>query len=193
MIPWNSFPYEVQLLIIIEAVNTPNILSSVSILLDFFLLSHDVHDLLLGSPQRGIKPHNHLFLRLFETRFDAAAPRRRLLSRDGILTADIFAAVFKQRCHTLKDIKNGRLIELLINGGLERDKLERILWDVYLMLLEDDGKNMAQLEHAGIEVFLRNIMLAVVAHEMGDDGWPQETEVLQLAAASFAIVSDRGN
>lgn len=180
------------MLIVIEAVNTPDNLNPVSTLLDFLLLSRDVHDDLVGAPQRGIPAHNDLFLRLFETRFDAAAPRRRFAYRRATLTTDMFADSFKQRCQFLRDIRNGMMLQLLVQNGMTRDKLDTVLWEVYMMLLEDDGKNMAQLEHAGAESWLRIVMLSLMAHDLDDDGWPEETTALQLAAASFAIISDRG-
>ncbi|KAF8522812.1 hypothetical protein JB92DRAFT_2886140 [Gautieria morchelliformis] len=105
----------------------------------------------------------------------------------------MFATVFKARSQLLSQIRNGTLLQSLVHGELGREEFEDVLWDVYLMLLEDDGKNMAQLEHSGIESWLRGVLLSFMDCEKGDDGWPIETTILQLTAASFAIVSDRAS
>ncbi|KAF8588315.1 hypothetical protein K439DRAFT_1658539 [Ramaria rubella] len=195
MISWSSLPYEVQLSIVVEVVNTPDVLAPASALLDILLVSPDIHDSVLGASARGIEAHNDLYLRLFNSRFDSAGPIRRLakLAPGGLFTPDIFAVVFKYRCSLLRDIQSGAWFRRIETGHLDRKQFERALWEVLLMLWEDEGQNLMQLEHAGVENWLRDIILFFVEEDMGADGWPTETLILQLAAASFAIVSDRAS
>lgn len=61
------------------------------------------------------------------------------------------------------------------------------------MLLDDDGNNMLQLQASHVKQFLLEQVLSRIENDLDEHGWPRETTPLQLAAASFAILSDRGS
>ncbi|KIJ53582.1 hypothetical protein M422DRAFT_25426 [Sphaerobolus stellatus SS14] len=183
---WSDLPYEVQEMIVAEAVTN---FDEVSTLHNIFLVSKDVHDSLVGAPERNVEVNEHIFQVLFESIFDSAAAVRRL-GPSYQLTPNIYAATFKERCTLLNKIQARKLI---INNNVDTGVLEAALWEVYFMLLDDDGKNMVQLERAGMQQFIKDLLLELVRVDRDEYGWIKETPYLQLAAACFSIMSDRAS
>lgn len=181
MLPWHSFPYEIQHLIVVELVAS---FDGIRELYNLLLTSKSLHDRLVGAPSRGIPQDDRLYFLLYKSLFDDQAGRRRLAIKH---TPNAYAQVFKYRCHLLNRIRSASW------QSLDSDQLLRGLWEIYLMLLEDDGNNMRQLEAAGVKPFLLDQLLTRIENDLDEDGWPRETTHLQLSAASFTIMSDRGN
>jgi len=180
---WLDLPYEVQELVVAELVTN---FDEVQCLRNLLLVSVEVHDTLVGATQRGFAANNHIFIVLFEHIFDSAAAIRRLGSKSDI-SAYVYAATFKERCKLLKAIKTGRFMREITT----REELAEKLWLIYLMLLDDDGKNCKQLDLAGTTKFMRDLLFDIVLNERDENEWPIETDYLQLTAACFWILADR--
>ncbi|KAI5119261.1 hypothetical protein M0805_007264 [Coniferiporia weirii] len=85
-----------------------------------------------------------LYARICAAKFDLTAPARRLAARADALAAPVLAAELVKRCRVLKRLRSlvgARAAPSPENG---RD-LDELLWTVFLMVLEDDGCNAAQL------------------------------------------------
>lgn len=97
----------------------------------------------------------HLYARIFASKFDLAAPLRRL--GPSALTVTALASELRSRCSVLKRIRNTvdclmRRPPLLPN---ELETLDDTLWVAYFMMLENDGKNARQLrDYARIDNWL---------------------------------------
>ncbi|GJJ13154.1 hypothetical protein Clacol_007405 [Clathrus columnatus] len=180
MLSWHALPDELQLLIVIELAGS---FDTIHELYNLFLVSKSLHDRLVGAPSRGITENNSLYFLLFKSMYDDQAVKRRLKIQ---LTPAIYAKELKYRCQLLKRIRSGSW------KSLNSEELLRGLWHIYLMLLDDDGNNLRQLQVAGVKQFLLDQVLMRLQDDL-EDGWPKETIYLQLSAASFAIMSDRAD
>jgi len=118
----------------------------------------------------------------FSDRFDVSSPRRRLL-QDGLGYQGMEEEV-KQRYIALqiirrKDIWNPNLAEAFAT--------------IYIMLLEDDGRNWEQVLWAGLPAFIPIFMRERLLEGASDShGWPLENELNTLAIALFWLISSRG-
>lgn len=184
---WLSLPHEVQQIIVSEVVTGFDTSHQV---LNILLVSRRVHSALMGAPHRGIPAHFGLFRLLFDRLFDSEAPIRRMGPHYD-LTNEILANVWKRRCFILNRVANQTWLHLITSGQLDPSILWGVLLEIYFMLLDDDGRNMIQLERANTANFLKEVMLMYL-QDQDEHGWPKETLQLQLAAAGFSIISDRG-
>ncbi|CAA7267463.1 unnamed protein product [Cyclocybe aegerita] len=103
------------------------------------LLSRRVHEAV------SKKSNPHLYAKIFRCKFDASAATRRFSER--WLTSRCLTSELVKRFKALKRIKAGQFDV-------------KDLWTAYMMILEDDGKNKAQLlEYAGFDKWFRNPMV----------------------------------
>ena len=96
--------------------------------------------------------NEHLYARIFSAKFDTAAAERRLGPK--WIVPGVLALELQRRCFYLKRLR--AQVDARINEGSDDDTLEELLFHVYLMMLENDGKNALQLrEYGRIESWLR--------------------------------------
>ncbi|WFD36034.1 hypothetical protein MCUN1_002905 [Malassezia cuniculi] len=153
-----ALPVEVLERVAYEAVRTDT--GPPAGLTSLLLVSRHVHDTLAGSI---------LYARLFCSSFDTDAIARRF----GLLERSTAAAELVKRFRALHAVRSG-------------DYTVEHLWTIYLIALEDDGRNIRQLEWANTAAVLESHADTGVA--------PSETEEAALALGIRAILSggDRG-
>lgn len=142
----------------------------------------------------------HLYARIFAAKFDASAPIRRLGANE--LTVMALATELKRRCTILKRIR-AKLDCLVVCPHMRRSEeepgmLDSILWVAYLMMLENDGKNEAQLrEYAKLDDWLLDFWF----HSEGSSRanlaidakrWPQNSTQTALAMWLFWFLLQPG-
>ncbi|KAF8903700.1 hypothetical protein CPB84DRAFT_1961070 [Gymnopilus junonius] len=89
--------------------------------------------------------NTHLYARIFHFKFDSSALERRLSPRWRTT-----------KCLTAELIKRFRAMKRIKAMGLDVDDV----WTAHLMLLENDGKNEAQLmEYAGFRLYLKTLLI----------------------------------
>lgn len=107
----------------------------------------------------ALSPANtpHLYARIFAAKFDLAAPLRRL--GPSALTASALMGELRSRCIVLKRIRAAKdcLEDKSPDTTNGEDMLDDVLRTAYFMMLENDGKNFAQLKnYANIGDWLTN-------------------------------------
>lgn len=123
--------------------------------------------------------NHHLYARIFHFKFDAAAAEARLGS--DRLTSWALADELRRRCIVLKRLRahtDSTVTALQSNGGGSNMSLRDLLFTAYVLILENEGKNMDQLESYGrIHDWIRDFWfdpngssLAVYRIRTGD--WP---------------------
>jgi hypothetical protein len=119
---------------------------------------------------------------LFLEKFDISSPRRHLL-QDRLEVQNMEDEV-KQRYIALqiirrRDMWNPNLVEAFAT--------------IYVMLLEDDGRNWEQVLWAGLPTFIPIFMRERLLEGASDNhGWPLENELNTLAITLFWLISSRG-
>jgi hypothetical protein len=95
--------------------------------------------------------------------FDVGAVSRRLFHpRDSDLADELHRC-----CNVLKAIRRGDFID---SDGVI---VEETLFSAYILMLSNDGKNYAQLEHAGLDDYVnRFIATRVWVGTETNQGWP---------------------
>ncbi|EJD42936.1 hypothetical protein AURDEDRAFT_114837 [Auricularia subglabra TFB-10046 SS5] len=137
---------------------------------------------------------DHLRARIFRDLFDTAAAARRF--GPGALLVPVLDRELVSRCQALTRLRHGRLPPPHLAPAHD-------LWLVYLMLLEDDGKNMAHVLHYAnvrtgilrrVEAFMDQSPAAPPTH------WPAESVpnalmawILALTDSEEAILEDSHN
>jgi hypothetical protein len=146
----------------------------------------------------SITSNHHLYAQIFAHKFDLAPAIRRLGAR--VSSSVFLSSELRRRCLHMRRIKhrsdavvtNPECVDDVEGGGGEsEDTLRATLWTAYLMMLENDEKNEAQLrEYAGIEGWLRQYWfdedgasMAKYAIRLGQ--WPSNTEHASLAMWLF--------
>ncbi|RDB17639.1 hypothetical protein Hypma_001088 [Hypsizygus marmoreus] len=142
----------------------------------------------------SIHSNHHLYARVFAHKFDIGPIVRRLGPERT--TPDILTSELRRRCFCLKRIR-ARLDSIASSaGGEEGDKEEdtsrhELLFQAYLLMLENEGKNEQQLrEYARIDLWLREYwfdeMGASCAVEcLQTEEWLPDTEERSLAMWLF--------
>jgi len=127
--------------------------------------------------------NSYLSFTLFMDRFDAPSPRRHYPSSqltDGNLECEL-----RKRFQALQRIRRGDTADPDILDSLST---------IYIMMLEDDGRNWDQLLWAELPSFMRRFLrerLMVGAET--NNGWPTENEVNMLAVSIFWLMSSSGS
>ncbi|KAJ7621964.1 hypothetical protein DFH06DRAFT_1232337 [Mycena polygramma] len=101
-----------------------------------------------------------LYSRIFKYKFDSSAVRRRAFDP----TPKQYYDQLRLYCTQLRKLR-----------GQVQDDCDEVLFCAYLMMLENDGRNAAQLEHAGLDSYLD----VFVRTRLWDDshnshGWPTD-------------------
>ncbi|KAJ3516509.1 hypothetical protein NLJ89_g1083 [Agrocybe chaxingu] len=134
------------------------------------LLSRRVHEAV------SQKSNPHLYAKIFRYKFDVSAATRRFSER--WLTSRCLTSELVKRSKALKRIKAGQFDV-------------KDLWTAYLMILEDDGKNKAQLlEYAGFDKYLRSVIIYRIGSS-DDSRWFRNPTVDTLVLWLLWSISDR--
>jgi hypothetical protein len=112
-------------------------------------------------------------------KFDQAAPVRRL----GQLSKEQVRLEFRQRVTALRCFRRGDAYD---------PQLPDALWRAYLMVLEDEGRNSAQLRGAGLLPLLQSYIRHRLRNPAKNDGWPLEDETNTLVVVLFFLLSSQG-
>ncbi|KAI0049023.1 hypothetical protein FA95DRAFT_1604703 [Auriscalpium vulgare] len=124
-----------------------------------------------------LNPHDNprVHAQLFALKFDTAATTRRL-PPDASLPIHL-ACELRTRFSALKCFRRHDIYDPV---------LPHAFLVAYIMLLEDDGKNIAHLEAAGLPALVEEYLIGRL-HEGADEanGWPASTEMNSLAVTLF--------
>lgn len=129
-------------------------------------------------------PHNrHLYARIFRAKFDYRAAFRRFGAR-ATYTANL-ANQLRIYCQCLTHIRRGDIMS---------NHTPRFLWAAFLMMVESDGKNEAQLlEWAGLKTFAdRFVRERLWEGRDNYNGWPAESVTNSLALWLMWLTTDEG-
>lgn len=78
-------------------------------------------------------------------------------------------------------------------GDILAPTVEDDLWTAYLMILENDGRNIAHLdEYANLYDFVDRFVRVRLAHDKVDTGWPKESPSNALAVWLLWMMTDNG-
>lgn len=114
--------------------------------------------------------------------FDLGAARRRFGPR-GIHSSHLVDQLTLY-CATLQDIRD---------GDIYSEDLAHTLWTAFFMMMENDGKNRAQLEWAGLDNFINRRVRIMLYEGRGEfRGWPAESEENALALWLMVMTIDEG-
>jgi len=150
-------------------------------LLSLILSCRNIHRAL--SPEAN----PHLSARIFKHKFDISAAIRRLGPQ--IATPVTLAKELCKRFVYMKRIR--RRTDTRIRTADNSQMLGELLWFAYLMMLENDEKNVKQLrEFAGMEQWLMEYWFdddsaSLASKVLSEDGWPLENEHNSLAMWLF--------
>ncbi|KAI0673134.1 hypothetical protein C8Q78DRAFT_1022947 [Trametes maxima] len=151
---------------------------------------------LLGADRRthtalSMPSNPYLWSRIFAHKFDTSSALQRLTDRSICPTE--MCEEFRKRCIWLKHIRR-RTDSLATSYTLSpthRLNLQTVLWMAYLMMLENEGKNVRQLrEYAGFDVWLKDFLFhpsgaSLAAWSVRIDLWPPNDERTALALWLF--------
>jgi hypothetical protein len=121
---------------------------------------------------------------VYRLKFDVTAAPRRYGPR--AVKAGNLIQQLRRNSVTLTTFRHHKLV------GHEHND-ERVLphlWQVFLLLMEDDGKNRLQLEWAGVYEFVRDY--AVRRNWAGPGGWPVDKPVHSLVLWIMWLMIDHG-
>lgn len=124
-----------------------------------------------------------LCARIFTQMFDYRAANRRI-GGHAVYTPNLTSQLRKQ-CLALKHIRAGDIYSEAVEGDL---------WTAFFMLLENDGKNAAQLFDFGKldEYVDRFIHVRLWENRDQYNGWPAESTANALAVWIYGMSIDRG-
>ena len=174
-------------------VATDSFLGPPSSLLPLLLVNRQINSCI------SIVTNHHLYARIFSHKFDTAAPLARL--GEETLVSQAFAEELKRRCIVLKRLR-ARIDSTIYARHADEDNLKLSIHDVlftsYILMLENDGKNEAQLEEYGnmkawIREFwfdARGASLAVYSIRTGN--WPPNRPETALGMWLFWFLLDTG-
>lgn len=119
---------------------------------------------------------------LFLDKFDISSPGRHLLQ--GRLNNQNMEQEVKRR-----DIA----LQIIRRRDIWNPNLAEAFATIYVMLLEDDGRNWEQVLFAGLPTFIPIFMRERLLEGASDNhGWPLENELNTLAVVLFWLISSRG-
>ena len=123
----------------------------------------------LVNTQLSFKHNSYLYARLFRIMFDTIAVRRRF--GDEVLYSQNLAEQLRTYCTAL-----GRIQARDLQSPIDT------LWQAFFMLMEDDGRNSAQLEKAGLRVYAEQyVRERLMDRSEESHGWPAESTANALA------------
>ncbi|KAI6154220.1 hypothetical protein BKA82DRAFT_4098882 [Pisolithus tinctorius] len=118
----------------------------------------------------GITTNPHIFASYFASHHDVSSAR------------PAYAAQLLRYTHTLARIRS---------GDIHADDVCHTFWTSYLMLLEDDGKNRASLEAAGLPEFVDRFVREHL-YDGHRNGWPADNAVNSLALWLLWLTTTEG-
>ena len=133
--------------------------------------------------QLSLASNVHLYARIFAAKFDTAAAQRRL--GPNRIDPSVLALELQRRCYYLKRLR--AQIDARYTQASNDSTLQDLLFYVYLMMLENDGKNERQLrEYGNIESWLTIYWFdergsSLVASSILMDKWPTNGTNLSIA------------
>lgn len=127
--------------------------------------------------------HNrHLYARIFRCRFDVRASKRRF--SDPAHFSSNLAQQLRVYSAALTRIRRG----IMLSSTVEHD-----LWSAFFLMAENDGRNEAQLEWAGLRAFVaRFVGETLWLGREACHGWPAERPASALALWLMWATSDAG-
>ncbi|KAG2039047.1 hypothetical protein BDR03DRAFT_952673 [Suillus americanus] len=132
----------------------------------------------------------HLCSRIFESKFDLSAAVRRLGQQ--VATPDVLSKELRKRFVCLKRIRARADSQIRTPDTMSNSPIvSELLWLAYLMMLENDGKNVKQLrEYAGMEQWLMEYWFddegaSLASKTLLEDEWPLDNEHNSLAMWLF--------
>ncbi|KIO07216.1 hypothetical protein M404DRAFT_998623 [Pisolithus tinctorius Marx 270] len=117
----------------------------------------------------GITTNPHIFASYFASHYDVSSASRRFGPQATKSSA--YAAQLLRYTHTLARIRS---------GDIHADDVCHTFWTSYLMLIEDDGKNRASLEAAGLPDFVDRFVREHL-YDGHRNGWSADNAVNSLA------------
>ncbi|KAG0706198.1 hypothetical protein DFH29DRAFT_980491 [Suillus ampliporus] len=140
----------------------------------------------------SLETNLHLCARIFEHKFDLGAAVRRL--GPHIATPIALSKELRKRFVYLKRIRARTDSRLCAPDASKSQVLGELLWLAYLMMLENDGKNVRQLrEYAGMEQWLMEYWFdddgaSLASKALSEDDWPLDNEHNSLAMWLFWLL-----
>ncbi|KAL5533823.1 hypothetical protein ACEPAG_283 [Sanghuangporus baumii] len=168
-----SFPYEILIRIALETACI-DVLGPPKHLPALLVTCHRLHNAFVRTPE--------LYAHIFKAKFDITAARRRF-GPIALLSKNL-ATQLQSYCVSLKRIREGNIYA-------DSETLEMDLWNAYLMMTENDGKNAVQLiEYARLPDFVNRLVRARLHEELVEGNWPKENTVRSLALWLLWMVTD---
>ncbi|PSR74766.1 hypothetical protein PHLCEN_2v9563 [Hermanssonia centrifuga] len=151
-------------------------------LIPLLLICKDIYLKLLPpglSHASGERPDQYFYARIFKFLFDSGAIDRRLGPRPAY--SRNLAAQLLVYCPALKRIRS---------GNIHADTVQDDLWSAYFMMMENDGRNAAQLlEWAGLKAFVDRFVRTRLL-DGATNGWPCENIINSLAVWLLYATTD---
>ncbi|KAI6030999.1 hypothetical protein EDC04DRAFT_2605262 [Pisolithus marmoratus] len=132
-------------------------------LLPLLLTCRDLYRIL------GVHTNHHIFASHFASHYDLSSASRRL----GPQAA-------KTRSYASQLLRYSHALARIRSGNIHAGDIVHTFWTSFLMLVEDDGKNRASLEAAGLPDFVDRFVREHL-YDGHRNGWPADTAVNSLA------------
>jgi len=147
----------------------------------------------------SINNNHYLYARIFSYKFDMAAPLARL-GKDR-LASQAFAEELKRRCVVLKRLR-ARIDSTTRARHADEDNhklsVHDVLFTSYILMLENDGKNEAQLlEYARMKAWIREFWFdaggaSLAIYSVRTGNWPPNRPETALGMWLFWFLLDTG-
>jgi len=151
--------------------------------------------LLVARPLRAALDTNAFWAALYDQRFDSRAIQRRCFNPNAGDRADQLRLYYRLlKAIRIALARNDRPV-LRVPGedGEEDCSTEALLFSAYLMMLENDGKNYAQLAAAGLPLFLdRFLRDRLTDGQETNQGWPLDNGINGTALMLSWMFTTRG-
>ncbi|KAI6097267.1 hypothetical protein EDD16DRAFT_1902612 [Pisolithus croceorrhizus] len=117
----------------------------------------------------GTQSNHHIFASHFASHYDFSSASRRL----GPQAA-------KSRSYASQLLRYSHALSRIRSGNIHADDVVHTFWTSFLMFMEDDGKNRASLEAAGLPDFVDRFVRERL-YDGHRNGWPADNAVNSLA------------
>ena len=123
----------------------------------------------------------HLYAQIFRFKFDWTSAKRRIGNRANYPSN--LAQQLKVYCRTLQAVRS---------GDIHAATLLDTLWNAFFMMIENDGRNAAQLlNYAGLKAFAKRLVFERLWEDMRY-GWPVQKAANSLALWLYWFSTDAG-
>ena len=174
-------------------VATDSFLGPPSSLLSLLLVNRQINSCI------SITTNHHLYARIFNYKFDTAAPLARLGGET--LASQAFSEELKRRCVVLKRLRariDSTTHARRANQDNQNLSVHDILFTSYILMLENDGKNEAQLEEYGeIKAWIREFWFdargaSLAVYSVRTGNWPPNRPETALGMWLFWFLLNTG-